>query len=50
MNFVNRAVENFELKTENKNLQSKLFHSFELIGKSQNISSIKEQIEKISKS
>ena len=50
MNFVNRAVENFELKTENKNLQSKLFHSFELIGKSQNISSIKEQIEKISQS
>ncbi len=50
MNFVNRAVENFELKIENKNLQSKLFHSFELIGKSQNISSIKEQIEKISQS
>ena len=50
MNFVNRAVENFELKTENKNLQSKLFHSFELIGKSQNISSIKDQIEKISQS
>jgi len=50
MNFVNRAVENFKLKTENKNLHSKLFHSFELIGKSQNISSIKDQIEKISQS
>jgi len=50
MNFVNRAVENFKLKIENKNLQSKLFHSFELIGKSQNISSIKDQVEKISQS
>ena len=50
MNFVNRAVENFNLKTENKNLHSKLFHSFELVGKSQNISSIKDQIEKISQS
>ena len=50
MNFVNRAVENFKLKTENKSLHSKLFHSFELIGKSQNISSIKDQIEKISQS
>ncbi len=50
MNFVNRAVENFKLKIENKNLQSKLFHSFELIGKSQNISSIKDQVDKISQS
>ena len=50
MNFVNRAVENFKLKTENKNLHSMLFHSFELVGKSQNISSIKDQIEKISQS
>ncbi len=48
MNFVNRAVENFKLKIENKNLQSKLFHSFELVGKSQNILSIKDQVEKIS--
>ncbi len=50
MNFVYRAVENFNLKNENKNLQSKLFHSFELVGKSQNINSIKEQIEKLSSS
>jgi len=47
MNFVNRAVENYNLKNENKNLQSKLFHSFELIGKSQNINSIREQIDKL---
>ncbi len=48
MNFVNRAVENFILKKENKNLQSKLFHSFELIGKSSNIVSIRDQIKKLS--
>ena len=50
MNFVDRAVENFNLKNENKNLQSKLFHSYDLIGKSQNIISIKDQIEKLSSS
>ena len=48
MNFVTRAVENFNLKNENKNLQSKLFHSYDLIGKSQNINSIRDQIEKLS--
>tara|TARA_B100001996_G_scaffold329058_1_gene276560 strand:- start:68 stop:1423 length:1356 start_codon:yes stop_codon:yes gene_type:complete len=50
LNFVNRAVENFNLKNENKNLNSKLFHSFDLIGISPNISSIKEQIQKLSQS
>ncbi len=50
LNFVNRAVENFNLKNENKNLTIKLFHSFEIIGKSPNIISIKDQIEKLSKS
>ena len=48
LNFVNRAVENFNLKNENKNLNSKLFHSFDLIGKSSNITSIKDQIQKLS--
>jgi len=48
MNFVNRAVENYNLKNENKNLQSKLFHSYDLIGKSENITSIKDQIQKLS--
>ena len=32
LNFVNRAVENYNLKNENKNLNRKLFHSFDLIG------------------
>ncbi len=50
MNFVNRAVENFNLKNQNKELETKLFHSFELIGKSSNITQIKEQIEKLSNS
>ena len=50
LNFVNRAVENFNLKNENKNLKNKLFHSYELIGRSSNILSIKDQIEKLSNS
>ena len=50
LNFVNRAVENFNLINENKNLNSKLFHSFDLIGKSSNIMSIRDQIEKLSQS
>ena len=50
MNFVKRAVENFKLRNENKNLETKLFHSFELIGNSQNIEKIREQIEKLSNS
>ena len=50
LNFVNRAVENFNLKKENKNLNSKLFHTFEIIGKSQNIISIRDQINKLSQS
>ena len=50
MNFIKRAVENINLKNENKNLQTKLFHSFEIIGKSQNINSIRDQIQKLSTS
>ena len=48
INFVNRAVENLKLKNENKNLQSRLFQSFELVGKSDNIEIIKDQINKLS--
>ena len=50
LNFVNRAVENFNLKNENKTLNTKLFHTFELVGASSNILSIKDQINKLSKS
>ena len=48
LNFINRAVENFNLKNENRKLQSKLFQSYDLIGKSSNIVKIKDQIEKLS--
>ncbi len=48
MNFVNRAVENFNLINENKKLQTQLFHSFDLIGTSPNIETIKDQIQKLS--
>ena len=48
MNFIYRAVENYNLKNQNKELETKLFHSFDLIGNSPNIEKIKEQITKIS--
>ena len=48
INFVNRAVENYGLKKENKNLQNKLFQSYDLIGKSPFIMKLKEQIKKLS--
>jgi len=48
LNFVRRAVENYNLKTENKEYEDKLFISYDLIGESKNIINIKDQIEKIS--
>ena len=50
MNFIKRAVENYNLKNENKNLQNKLFQTYEIIGISQNINSIRDQIQKLSSS
>ena len=47
-NFINRAVENFNLKRENKSLNDKLFNSFEIIGKSKNILNIRDQIKHLS--
>jgi len=47
LNFINRAVENINLKNKNKEFESKLFYSYELIGESDNIQYIKEQIKKI---
>ena len=35
---------------ENASLENQLFHTFDLVGKSQNIISIKDQIEKLSNS
>ena len=48
LNFIKRAVENLKLKSQNKEYESKLFSSYELIGNSKNISNIRDQIEKIS--
>jgi len=48
LNFVNRAVENINLKNKNKEFESKLFYSYELVGISDNIKNIKDQINKIS--
>ena len=47
LNFVKRAVENLNLKSQNKEYETKLFYSYELIGESKNISTIRDQIEKI---
>ena len=48
LNFVKRAVENLNLKSQNKHYENKLFYSYELIGESKNIIIIKDQIDKIS--
>ena len=47
LNFINRAVENLSLKTQNKEYENKLFSSYDLIGNSKNILNIREQIDKI---
>ena len=48
INFVTRAVENYNLKKQNKEYENKLFSSYELIGSSKNIVNIVDQIKKIS--
>ena len=48
LNFISRAVENLNLKTQNKEYENKLFSSYDLIGNSKNITNIRDQIEKIS--
>ena len=48
LNFISRAIENLNLKTQNKEYENKLFSSYDLIGESKNISNIRDQIEKIS--
>ncbi len=50
LNYVNRALENASLKKEKDLIENKLFHSFELIGKSSSIIKIKKTIEKLSTS
>ena len=47
LNFIRRAVENLNLKSQNKDYENRLFYSYDLIGDSKNISTIKDQIDKI---
>ena len=47
INYVKRALENVSLKQEKDIIENKLFHSFELIGKSPSILKIKKTIEKL---
>ena len=48
LNFISRAIENLSLKNQNKDYENQLFSSYDLIGDSRNITSIREQIDKIS--
>ena len=48
LNFINRAVENINLINKNKEFEKKLFYSYSLIGDSENIKNIRDQIKKIS--
>ena len=50
LNYVKRAIESLELKKEKDIIEDKLFHSFDLIGKSNAITKIKKIIEKLSSS
>ena len=48
LNYVKRALENSSLKQEKDIIENKLFHSFNLVGKSPSITKIKKIIEKLS--
>ncbi len=50
LNYVNRALESSKLKKEKDLIEDKLFHSFDLIGKSPVITKIKKIIDKLSTS
>ena len=47
LNFVNRALENVNLKKEKRILENKLFHSYEIVGQSQAIEKVKNLINKL---
>ncbi len=50
LNYVNRALESSQLKKEKDLIENKLFHSFELIGKSPSIVKVKKIIDKLATS
>ena len=47
LNFLNRALENVDLKKEKSALESKLFSSYDIVGKSQSIEKVKNLIVKL---
>ena len=47
VNFTNRAVENINLKKEKRVLESKLFHSYDIIGQSDSIEKVRNLIAKL---
>ena len=49
-NYVNRGLESYLLKKEKDIIENKLFHSFDLVGKSQDIIRVKKIIDKLSTS
>jgi len=48
LNFVNRAIENIDLKKEKRALENKLFHSYDIIGKGHAIEKIRNLVTKLS--
>ena len=50
INYIHRALESTQLKKDKDFIEDKLFHSFELIGKSPSIIKVKKIIEKLSTS
>ncbi len=50
LNYVSRGLESSELKKEKDIIENKLFHSFELVGKSSSIMKVKKIIDKLSSS
>tara|TARA_B100001057_G_scaffold140680_1_gene140389 strand:+ start:2436 stop:3803 length:1368 start_codon:yes stop_codon:yes gene_type:complete len=50
INYVNRGLESASLKKEKDLIENKLFHSFDLIGKSSSILKVKKIIDKLSSS
>ena len=50
INYVNRGLESYLLKKEKDIIENKLFHSFDLVGKSPDIIRVKKIIEKLSTS
>jgi len=48
LNFISRAIENYNLKKQNEEYENKLFSSYEIIGDSKNTLNIIDQIKKVS--